>query len=161
MKRNAQHLADGSCNVGLARTRRTDEQDVALLDVNVPHVDALAESFATQVVVIDGNRDVGRGPLLRDDPLGQVSPDLRGLEERCFLLLRVLLVLLLLREGLVPLIKASVADMRPFLRGGNQSLDFVARPVAERAPGDRGCVAHVGSLYLTPGRVRWLGSFCP
>jgi hypothetical protein len=72
---HVEHPRQGLGQEGLAAAGRPDQQDVALLELDVVDLHAGADAL---VVVVDGHREDPLGELLADDVLVELFVDLAG-----------------------------------------------------------------------------------
>ncbi len=129
-ERDVEHLGEGLGEVGLARARGADEQDVGLGDVDVVVValEALAGLDAL-VVVVDGDGERLLGDVLADDVVLEEVEDLARLRQVVEAQLAALGELLL--DDLVAEVDALVADVDTGT--GDELLDLLLALPAERA----------------------------
>src|SRR6266567_5632411 len=126
-ERNLQQARQGLREQRLPAAGRADEQDVALLQLDVGI--AVRAGLHALVVVVDGDRQDLLGLLLPDDVVVQVLVDLTGLGEVVELDLGALRELLF--DDLVAEIDALVADVHTGT--GDELLDLLLALPAERA----------------------------
>ena len=126
-ERNIEDPGKGLRQKGLADTSGADQQDVALLELDL--VADLLLYADTLVVIVHGDGQDLLGPLLAHDVLIQGPLDLRGLRQlRCARFLRLFPFL---GDDLVAEVHAFVADENR--RAGDQFLYLFLALAAERA----------------------------